>query len=71
MQPDQCSDHLTGGRRMGRDRREFSYACCIPERRSGVERRSGKDRRQDRRIYAMMVPKASEEAIAARGPVRS
>jgi hypothetical protein len=40
---------------MGGDRREYSYACCIPERRSGVDRRSGKDRRQQSRITSMMV----------------
>ena len=39
MQPDQCNHYLTGGRRMGRDRRVYSYAVCIPERRSGIERR--------------------------------
>ena len=55
MQPNQCSDHLTGGRRMGSDRREYSYACCLPERRSGMERRSGRDRRQQSRITSMMV----------------
>jgi hypothetical protein len=56
MQPDQCNHYLTGGRRMGRDRREYSYAFCIPERRSGVERRSGRDRRQPDRIQSMQVP---------------
>ena len=56
MQPLQHSDHLTGGRRMGRDRRAYAYACCIPERRSGLERRSGKDRRRSGRLYSMMVP---------------
>ncbi len=55
MQHLKCSDHQTGGRRMGGDRRSFSYECCIPERRSGVERRSGKDRRHQSRITAMMV----------------
>ena len=55
MQPTQCSDQLTGGRRMGGDRREYSYACCLPERRSGMDRRSGKDRRQQSRIASMMV----------------
>ena len=33
------------GRRSGLDRRVFSYAVCIPERRSGKDRRSGLDRR--------------------------
>ena len=56
MQQYKCSDHLTGGRRVGGDRRHYSYACCLPERRSGAERRSGKDRRHQNRIAAMMVP---------------
>lgn len=56
MQPNQCSHYLTGGRRMGRDRREYCYAFCIPERRSGIERRSGRDRRQPDRIRSMQVP---------------
>jgi hypothetical protein len=34
-----------GGRRLGVDRRQFSYDFHIPERRSGKERRSGFDRR--------------------------
>lgn len=56
MQPiDECSDLLTGGRRMGGERREYAYACCIPERRSGKDRRSGRDRRQQSRITSMMV----------------
>jgi hypothetical protein len=39
-----------GGRRLGTDRREFSYTSYIPERRSGKERRSGSDRRLKPRI---------------------
>lgn len=35
-----------GGRRLGIDRRQFSYAEHIPERRSGKDRRNGLDRRQ-------------------------
>ena len=61
MQQQRRSDHLSGGRRMGRDRREYAYACCIPERRSGQERRSGKDRRGSDRIFSMMVPAPDEE----------
>lgn len=44
-------DH--GGRRAGLDRRYFSYSNHIPERRKGeerriqVDRRSGRDRRDD------------------------
>lgn len=34
-----------GGRRLGVDRRQFSYTLHIPEHRSGKERRSGLDRR--------------------------
>jgi hypothetical protein len=39
-----------GGRRCGIERRTFSYTCHIPERRSGLERRSGADRRRNKRI---------------------
>lgn len=35
-----------GGRRSGLDRRKFSYSAHIPERRQGLDRRSGRDRRQ-------------------------
>ena len=34
-----------GDRRSGIERREFTYAFHIPERRSGEDRRSGFDRR--------------------------
>ena len=34
------------GRRLGIDRRRFSYDFHVPERRSGKDRRSGLDRRQ-------------------------
>ena len=68
MQPNQCSDQLTGGRRMGGDRREYSYACCLPEQRSGMDRRSGKDRRQQSRITSMLV-NADETAFTV--PIRS
>ena len=33
------------GRRSGADRRQFSYAFHIPERRESPDRRDGKDRR--------------------------
>jgi hypothetical protein len=36
----------SGGWRSGFRKREFSYDAHIPERRSGVERRSGNDRRE-------------------------
>ncbi|MGA6924254.1 MAG: hypothetical protein WBY88_01160 [Desulfosarcina sp.] len=35
-----------GGRRLGDDRRLYSYHGHIPERRRGEERRSGRDRRK-------------------------
>ncbi len=38
-----------GGRRKNNDRRQFSYTCHIPERRSGGDRRAGEDRRKDNR----------------------
>lgn len=38
-----------GGRRKNNDRRQFSYTCHIPERRKGLDRRAGKDRREDNR----------------------
>jgi hypothetical protein len=49
MIPYQCSNHLTSSRRTGVDRRSYSYACCIPER------RNGKDRRQQSRMDSMLV----------------
>ena len=38
-----------GGRRSGADRRQFSYAFHIPERRISDDRRSGSDRREEPR----------------------
>jgi hypothetical protein len=38
------------GRRIHADRRRFSYSSHIPERRSGIDRRSGNDRRVSLRI---------------------
>jgi hypothetical protein len=35
----------TGGRRLGMERRSFSYDLHLPERRDGQARRIGKDRR--------------------------
>jgi hypothetical protein len=57
MQHHQSSDRQTGGRRIQGERREYTYACCIPER------RSGKDRRRQGRITPMMV--AADEAGAS------
>ena len=42
-----------GGRRMGIERRSFSYTCYIPERRSGMERRNGEDRRKIQRLTVL------------------
>lgn len=36
-----------GGRRLGIDRRQFSYTAHIPERRKSKDRRRGEDRRSD------------------------
>lgn len=42
-----------GGRRSETDRRQFSYTSYIPERRTGGEdRRVGKDRRKQPRLFA-------------------
>lgn len=38
-----------GGRRFGDDRRLYSYNGHLPERRSGEDRRSGLDRRNEPR----------------------
>ena len=42
------------GRRSGLGRRYFSYAVCIPERRSGKDRRSDLDRRRPERIISLV-----------------
>ncbi|MFO7716754.1 hypothetical protein [Desulfosarcina sp.] len=68
MQHLQCIDHQIGGRRMGDERRGYAYACCIPERRSGKDRRSGIDRRQQNRISAIMVSADEPDAAV---PMRS
>jgi len=39
------------GRRFLVDRRQFSYTMHFPERRNGIDRRSGEDRRKSPRIY--------------------
>ncbi len=38
-----------GGRRAGIERRQFHYTFHVPERRSSIDRRSGKDRRKSPR----------------------
>jgi hypothetical protein len=40
------SDSDKGGRRLGDDRRSYSYHGYLPERRSGKDRRCGGDRRK-------------------------
>ena len=35
-----------GGRRLGVDRRVYSYSFHVPERRNGQDRRNGSDRRK-------------------------
>ncbi len=49
-----------GGRRLIKERREFSYAKYIPERRNGKNRRSGIERRtgENRRKYADRIREA-------------
>ena len=48
--------HDYGGRRSGVDRRQFTYAVHIPERRSGKDRRINWDRRtlrqEDRSVHS-------------------
>jgi len=44
-----------GGRRLGDDRRQFSYTNHIPDRRLGEDRRTGFDRRSDLRRRATFV----------------
>lgn len=42
-----------GGRRVGLDRRAFSYSLHIPERRCGKDRRSGSDRRNFDQLFIL------------------
>ena len=42
-----------GGRRLGFDRRVYSYSFHIPERRNGKDRRNGSDRRKTIRDPAL------------------
>lgn len=42
-------DADNGGRRLGAERRSFSYTYYIPERRDGRDRRQGKERRMSHR----------------------
>ncbi len=50
-----------GGRRSWTDRRRFSYAVHIPERRSSIDRRKGLDRRGNRRKYTKHFIEKEEE----------
>jgi hypothetical protein len=54
-----------GGRRSGTDRRRFSYAVHIPERRSSIDRREGLDRRSQQReqIYHIKEKEEQEQAV--------
>lgn len=54
-----------GGRRLGIDRRSFSYTLHIPERRSGRERRSIKDRRGELDHSMIFKRRKEEERRAA------
>lgn len=52
MKSDRMSEK--GGRRVGIERREFSFTAYAPERRSGKERRDYDDRRQEPRILTCL-----------------
>ncbi|GMQ79755.1 MAG: hypothetical protein BMS9Abin03_190 [Thermodesulfobacteriota bacterium] len=53
-----------GGRRLGTDRRRFSYAVHIPERRSVIDRRKGSDRRCSQRKYTEHIKKKQQQEQA-------
>jgi hypothetical protein len=44
-----------GGRRKKSDRRQFSYTFHIPERRTGLDRRDGDDRRKSMREIGSLL----------------
>jgi len=50
-----------GGRRSGTDRRKFSYAVHIPERRTSIDRRKSLERRDNRRIYTEHIIEREED----------
>lgn len=54
-----------GGRRLGIDRRSFSYTLHIPERRHGRERRSIRDRRGELDHSMIFKRRKEEERRAA------
>ena len=49
------------GRRSGTDRRRFSYAVHIPERRTSIDRRKSLERRGDQRIYTEHIIEREED----------
>ena len=55
-----------GGKRIGMDRRQYSYSGHIPERRisperrSGIDRRNSQDRRKERRLEELSGPKDND-----------
>jgi hypothetical protein len=53
-----------GGRRSGIDRRRFSYAVHIPERRSSVDRRKGLDKRGQQRIQIKHIKEKEQQEQA-------
>ncbi|MEA1949636.1 MAG: hypothetical protein U9N83_20355 [Thermodesulfobacteriota bacterium] len=57
-----------GGRRLGVDRRQFSYTNHIPDRRRGHDRRTGLDRRDhiDRRNGEVIIKKNGEDLKEAK-----
>jgi len=54
---DTTAVHDYGGRRSGVDRRQFTYAVHIPERRSGKERRKSWDRHEPEQESRSVTPK--------------
>jgi hypothetical protein len=50
-----------GDRRSGTDRRRFSYAVYIPERRTSIDRRKSLERRGDQRIYTEHIIEREED----------
>jgi hypothetical protein len=50
----------TVDRRSGKDRRQFSYTAYIPERRSGTDRRKGKNEKSSFDPQCVLNTKRSE-----------
>ncbi len=53
----------SGGRRMGVDRRQFSYLMHVPERRSVTDRRSGIDRRDGKKLRVQGFERRNGDSI--------